>query len=842
MEDEGASGTSAPQQSARFMRAWQSPESSSCALPGEASSNREAREPAVRSGPNKQGVRRMNTSFSGNAPVVQRNNLDAFSASELGRLIVDNLGLVICIVLLVTGTAALYAFTTTPIYSADALVKVDFPEPNALGEASKALQQAVPSTLPTEAEIQIIQSRSVLAPVIKKFKQDMSITPHHIPVIGAITRQFAAPGMPMHAPFGLRSFAWGGEEVSIGSLSVPATLEDRPLTLTVLEGNRYRLSDPSRRTLLEGTPGMPVTANGVTLTMEQLVARPGTQFTVVRFSDVKAIERLLHRLKVSESGKETGVVQIVYENPDPELAQAIANGIAQGYIAAHIAQHRAEALKTREFIVGELPQLHANLQNAEAELSKYRTASSSMQAGTEASSYLQGSIEFDRQIAMLKVQKAGLETHFTPNSRDVQAVDTQLQLLENAKGAFEARFDQLPASERQSADLKRNVKVAEDIYVAMVNKSNELAVTQAGTLGNVHIIDTALLPVDPVKPKRLLVIGVGAVGSLLLAVQYVFIRRFWASGLENSKATEIHLNLPVFGQVLFSEEQARRDRALDSNFPFPSAKRSLFDSARQNLPRSILGAPARLTHNGAPMPDTEIGAGRFLLATDGYDDIPLETLRDIYATLQRQIQDADNNVLVVTGATPGTGKSFVSSNLAVINAQAGKRVLLIDGDMRRGQLAAILKQTGAGGLAEVLAGQINVDHVIRNTDVYGLSFIAAGRFPRNPSQLLSTPRMQRLLDRLGTLYDLIIIDTPPVLAVSDANLIASVAGSTVLVVRPNAQSERELEETAQRLDRAGARLVGMIFNAMPRRRSEKRSYGYAAAYAAEGNSQQYGAL
>ncbi|MFM0414728.1 polysaccharide biosynthesis tyrosine autokinase [Paraburkholderia aromaticivorans] len=781
----------------------------------------------------------MNTSFSGSGPVVPRNNLDAFSAGELGRLLIDNMWLVICIVVLVANTAALYAFTTTPIYSADAVVKVDFPQPNALGEASKALEQPAPSTLPTAAEIEIIQSRSVLAPVIKKFRQDISITPHRVPVIGAITRQFATPGAPMSAPIGLSSFAWGGEEATVGSLTVPVALEDKPLTLIVLKGNRYRLADPDGRTLLESKPGMQATANGVTLTMTQLVARPGTKFTLVHFSDVKAIERLLHQLKVSESGKETGVIQIVYENPDPELTQAIANGIAQGYIAAHIAQHRAEALKTREFIVGELPQLRSNLQNAEAELSKYRTASSSMQASTEASSYLQGSIEFDRQIALLKVQKAALESHFTPNSRDVQAVDTQLGLLQDAKSAFEARFDQLPASERRSADLTRNVKVAEDIYVAMLNKSNELAVTQAGTLGNVHIIDTALMPVEPVKPKRALVIGVGAMGGLMLAVLYVFIRRLW-SGLDNSKAAERHLNLPVFGQVLFSEEQARRDRALNSNWP--PTKSWLSGGAQQSSPRSILGVPARLTYNGAAEQDAEIGGGRFLLATDGQDDIPLETLRAICATLQRQIQDADNNVLVVTGATPGTGKSFVSSNLAVMNAEAGKRVLLIDGDMRRGQLAAVMKQTGAGGLAEVLTGQIKLDQAIRNTDVYGLSFIAAGRRPRNPSQLLSTPRMQQLLDRLGKLYDMVIIDTPPVLAVSDANLIASFAGSTVLVVRPNAQSERELEETAQRLDRAGARLVGMIFNAMPRRRSEKRSYGYASAYAAERGSEQHGVL
>ncbi|MGE8160029.1 polysaccharide biosynthesis tyrosine autokinase [Paraburkholderia sp. NPDC080076] len=783
----------------------------------------------------------MNSSVSRTAPVGLRNNVDAFSAGELARLIVDNVWLIVGIVAVVTGLAALYAFAATPVYSADALVKVDFPQPNALGQASKTPEQVVPPTLPTEAEIQIIQSRSVIAPVITKFKQDTSITPNRVPVIGAITSQFATPGEPMPAPIGLGSFAWGGEEASVGSLTVPAWLEDESLTLTALAGGHYRLADPKGRTLLTGAPGVPSQANGVALTMDRLVARPGTEFTLVRFSDVKAIERFQHQLKVSESGKDTGVVQIIYENTDPELARAIANGIAQGYIASHIAQHRTEALTTREFIVGELPKLHANLTQAEAELSQYRTASSSMQAGTEAASYLQGSIEFDRQIAMLKVQKAALESHFAANSRDVQTVNSQLALLQNAKSAFEARFDQLPASERRSADLTRNVKVAEDIYVAMVNKSNELAVTQAGTLGNVHIIDTALLPVDPVKPKRPLVIGVGAAGGLIAAFLYVFVRRLWSSALENSLAAERHLNLPVFGHVLFSDEQARLDRAQSLNLQ--PAKKGLSGRAPQTGAERITGSPPRLAYSGSAPQDPVLAGGRFLLATDGYDDMPLEALRGIRASLQRQIQDAPNNVLVVTGATPGTGKSFISSNLAVLSAEAGKRVLLIDGDMRRGQLAAIMKQTGAGGLAEVLAGQVDVNHVIRNTGVHGLSFIAAGRYPSNPSRLLSTPRMQQLLDRLGELYDVIIVDTPPVLAVSDANLIASLGGSTVLVVRPSAQSERELEDTAQSLDRAGARLIGMIFNAMPRRRSEKRSYGYAAAYAAASAPppQQHGA-
>ncbi|REE20165.1 tyrosine-protein kinase Etk/Wzc [Paraburkholderia sp. BL27I4N3] len=772
----------------------------------------------------------MNPSVSRTPPIVLQNNADALSARELARQIVDNVWLIAGIVALVTGLAALYAFAATPIYSADALVKVDFPQPYALGEASKAQERVIPPTLPTEAEIQIIQSRSVIAPVIRKFKQDTLVIPKRVPVIGAMIRQFATPGSPMPAPIGLSSYAWGGEEATVGSLTVPARLEDQSLKLTALADGRYRLADQNGRTLLVGTPGVPSQANGVALTMDRLVARPGTEFTLVRLSEAKAIERFQHQLKVSESGKDTGVVQIVYENTDPELARSIANGIAQGYIASHIAQHRAEALTTRDFIIGELPQLRANLTQAEAELSQYRTASSSMQAGTEAASYLQGSIEFDRQIATLKVQKAALESHFAPNSRDVQTIVSQLALLQNAKSAFEARFDQLPASERRSADLTRNVKVAEDIYVAMVNKSNELAVTQAGTLGNVHIIDTALLPVDPVKPKRPLVIGVGAAGGLIAAFLYIFIRRLWSSSLENSLVAERHLNLPVFGHVLFSDEQARLDRA--QNLNLPPAKKGLSGRAQQTGDERVTGSPPRLTYGGSAPQDPVLAGGRFLLATDGYDDMPLEALRSIRASLQRQIQDAPNNVLVVTGATPGTGKSFISSNLAVLSAEAGKRVLLIDGDMRRGHLAAIMKRTNRGGLAEILSGEVDAGAVTQNTDVHGLSFIAAGRYPSNPSRLLSTPRMQQLLDRLGGLYDVVIIDTPPVLAVSDANLIASLAGSTVLVVRPNAQSERELEDTAQGLERAGARLIGMIFNAMPRRRSEKRSYSYAAAYSA----------
>jgi tyrosine-protein kinase Etk/Wzc len=208
----------------------------------------------------------------------------------------------------------------------------------------------------------------------------------------------------------------------------------------------------------------------------------------------------------------------------------------------------------------------------------------------------------------------------------------------------------------------------------------------------------------------------------------------------------------------------------------------------------------------------------------------VEALRSVHASLMLDIAPAPNNVLAVVGATPGTGKTFVASNLAVLHAQTGKRTLLIDGDLRRGRIASIFDQRGGVGFAELLASKAQVDQAIRESDVSGLSLITAGRFPANPSKMLSTPRLTLILDYLQEQFDLVVIDTPAALAVSDANLIAANAGSSVIVVRPSAQTEDELEEAIKRLDLTGARVAGVIFNAVPRRRSDKRTYAYASMY------------
>jgi len=764
----------------------------------------------------------MNTPVLGIDPVPVRSRDDGFSASDFWKLIVDNAWLVVSIIIGITALATAYAYLATPMFASDALIKVDYPNPNALGvNSTQGQQQVVPSTLPTDAEIQIIQSRAVLLPVIKKYHQDVLVAPREMPLAGRVSELLATPGQPAAPVLGFSSFAWGGEEVNVSQLDVPPRLENRKLMLRVLPQGAYELVDPDGNSILHGTVGRAVNADGISVMIDKLVARPGTEFNVTRFSEYQAVTRFAKNLKVMESTKDSGVVQVLYENEDPRLAQEITNAIAQTYIAAHVDQHREEASVTRNFILGELPRLERELQRAESELSNYRRSSNSMQPGTEATSYLQGSLDIERQIASLQMQRTQTAARFAPNTREVRTIDEQLATLRAQKQAFDQRFGQLPGSERKLMDLTRDSKVAEDIYVAMRQKASELAVTRAGTIGNVHLIDSAIYPTDPSKPKRPLVIAGGAAAGVVLSILFVFFRDQLSRSVKSPHSVESRLSLPVFGAVSFSPIQARLDR--------PS-KASLLPG--KSRPGALTSDPSRrvLSDERDAQGLSSDYVGHHPLSALGDRDMAVEALRAVHASLMLDIGPAPNNVLAVVGATPGTGKTFVASNLAVLHAQTGKNVLLIDGDMRRGRIASIFGQHGGNGFAEVLASKIQIDQAIRQTDVPGLSLMTSGRFPANPSKMLSTPRLPLILDLLQQRYDLVIIDTPAVLAVSDANLIAANAGSSVVVVRPSAQSEGELQEAIKRLDLTGARIAGVIFNAVPKRRSEKRTYAYASAY------------
>ena len=189
--------------------------------------------------------------------------------------------------------------------------------------------------------------------------------------------------------------------------------------------------------------------------------------------------------------------------------------------------------------------------------------------------------------------------------------------------------------------------------------------------------------------------------------------------------------------------------------------------------------------------------------------------------------EAKNNILAISGPRPGVGKTFVSSNLAAVIAQAGQRVLVIDADMRKGTLHKLLGISPKGGLSDVLGGTATVEASIHSVPgLENMHYMVRGEIPPNPAELLMHPRFSQMLEALSKQYDLVIVDTPPILAVTDAALVATHAGSSLLVTRFGVNQAKEILLTLQRFEQNGVQIKGAIFNAVEKRATGYYSYGY----------------
>ncbi|WP_051481311.1 polysaccharide biosynthesis tyrosine autokinase [Paraburkholderia nodosa] len=716
---------------------------------------------------------------------------------QLLRVIIDDIGWLIAIAAAVIAMAVFYCFIAKPVYTADTQVRV---EPS--DYTSQALTQtqtganissgSSTGSLPTDAEIQMIKSRSVVEPVVKQFKLNTTVTPVMLPLIGSLSARLATPGTPARPWFGLSNwlsnFAWGGEVINLDSIEVTPELEGKKLTLTALDNDRYVVSTPDGARLLEGTVGQVEQGGGVKLLVNKLVARPGTRFKVVRLNDLDAISGFQNAIQVQEQGKQTGVIDISLEDNDPEHAAAIANAVAQSYLREHVATKQADASKMLDFLRSEQPRLKSDLENAEAALTAYQSKSGSINASDEAKIYLDGSVQYEQQISALQLQIASLQQRFGDQHPVLIAARQQLAQLQGERAKYDTKFRDLPATEVKAVQLQRDAKVAEDIYVLLLNRIQELSVQRVGTGGNVHIVDPALRPGNPSKPKKLLIVSAASLLGIILGTGFVLMRRNMFKGIVDPDQIERSFQLPVYGLVPLSPEQL----ALEKRAPVRGGTRL-----------------------------------REVLANSRPKDLTVESLRSLRTSLQFSVMDARNRVVMLTGSVPGVGKSFLTANLAVLLAHSGKRVLMIDGDMRRGALERHLGGPQENGFSELLSGQISLDEAIRATEVDNLHFMSCGRRPPNPSELLMSPRLGQYLEGLSNRYDVLLIDTPPVLAVTDAAIIGSHAGSTFLVLRSGMHTEGEIADALKRLRNAGVRVQGGVFNGVPARTRGNYGYGYA---------------
>ncbi|MGF6374084.1 tyrosine-protein kinase Etk/Wzc [Paraburkholderia sp. RAU6.4a] len=739
------------------------------------------------------------------------------SARAMLTLMRDHIWEIVVTTVVVLTFAVAYLLIATPIYSADVIIRVDPPEPNALGLALQNQELLPPPTPSSVTEMAVMESRAVLQPVMDQFRFDISVKPHKLPVLGDIAEKFATPGQPAAPWLGLKSFAWGGERVQIAALDVPRELEEEKLTLTALDNGAFELHGPSGELLASGTVGMPLKQNGVSMLVKELAARPGTKFEVIRWNELDAIKRFTSLVKIGDKVKDSGLMQIQYRDKSPDKAAAVANALGEQYLASAVASRQANDTQTLAFIDGELPRLLGELRKAEEALKNFRSRSQSMQPTNEAQAYLQGGLDLDKQIAALQLQRTQMLERYTGQSRWVQNVDEQLAQLKEAKAKFSDHFNGMPASERASVDLIRAQKVAETVYLGMVQKAEQLQVRRASTTGGAHILDRAIRPHMPVMPQPILVLGGGLVLGIVSGVALVFMRRHVMIGVTDPRYVERQMSVPVFGEILFSHQQLLLDRDATAG--------------RKSL-------PAAAGRGHPPMQKSlheiqfDSGVQNRILAARFPHDTSVEALRSVRTAVTRDLAHARNNIVMIIGPTPSAGKSFVAANLAILHAEIGSRVVLIDADMRRGHLASLFNESNRGGLSEVLSERLPLRNALRSTRIEGLTFLSCGVRPENPAALLMRPHLKDVLERLSSQFDLVIIDTPPFLAVTDASIVANEAGASLLVLRSGMQSEEEIADTLRKVERAEGRIAGAVFNGIPLRRSTK-NYGYETNYASD---------
>jgi tyrosine-protein kinase Etk/Wzc len=719
------------------------------------------------------------------APALDDN--DEVDLAEYWDIIVDSRWLIAAITGLALLVGGAYAFLAKPVYEANLLIQVEDSASSAksfLGEAASLFDVKTPAT----AEIEIIRSRMVIGRAVDSTLLYIDARPRYLPVVGNWlargAKTLSEPGF-----LGLGGWVTGSERINVSAFTVPPELEGSRFKVTAIGNGQYTLAHPGLDRPLSGAVGVPLvgsTAAGtITLLVTALDGKPGAEFIVARNSRLNIIEGLQQRLQLAEKGRQSGVIDATLQDSDRDKLTLVLNEIGQQYVRQNVERKAAEAQKTLAFLDVQLPQFKKQLDQSEEAYNRYRNKQGTVSLDEEAKLILNGSVDLHSKLLEAQQKRRELVSRFTPEHPAVKTLDEQIAAWNREIAGLNARVKGLPSVQQDAVRLERDVKVNNELYQQLRNNALQLQLIREGKVGNVRLIDSAVAPEGFVKPKRGMIVALAAILGLLAGVIVAFARNAFFRGIRNPQEIEAHTGLNVYSTVPLSEAQL-------------------------NVARKV----------------AEKQPGVHILAQTAPQDMAVESLRSLRTALQFAMLEASNNRVLITGATPGVGKSFVSANFAAVLASAGKRVLLIDADLRKGHLNQYFGAGRGRGLSELIAGSIKPNEAIRRGMLPNLDVITTGVLPPNPAELMMSGAFANLLEALSADYDLVIIDTAPVLAAADTLSVAMNVGTLLLVARAGQTQIGELHESARRLAHAGKSATGVLFNAMDLSRRHYGSYGY----------------
>ncbi|MCG5282386.1 polysaccharide biosynthesis tyrosine autokinase [Providencia rettgeri] len=652
--------------------------------------------------------------------------------------------------------AAAYSFLATPIYQANATLQYDKASQVSLVDQMSEMMPLASSGGQVDSEIEVIKSRMVLGKTVTNLNLDTQI-----------------------APAGFFDKLWGDKTDAVVALYlVPEDFIGKPAILTYLGDNKYSLNIEGQ--VLEGTVGILLKKDDISLLVSSLIAEVGQEFTLVKNARYSTIENLRNTLTIAEVGKGTGIINMAIKGADKTENVQILNSIIQNYVAQNTERKKEVTNNTLLFLDEYLPKIKTKLNNYENQLNTFRKKNESIDLSLEAKSALDSALQVEEKLNELTFKEVEIQQLYTRNHPAYQSLLDKRQQLLREKEKISKAIQKLPNTQQQIVRLTRDVESEQAIYNQLVAKQQELSVLNSGITADVRIIDSAESQPNAVAPKKALILVLAAILGFIVGCAYVIAREFFNNKIKGTEDIDA-LGINVYATI-----------------PFSSYEKKLIAEGNKHP-----------------------------LALENPADTAVEAIRSLRTSVYFSVMNQGNNLVMVTSASPGVGKSFVTSNMAVVLANAGKKVLLIDTDLRKGRIHKAFGLSNKLGLSDYLSQSDTSQPNIHSNVIENLDVICRGKNVTHSSELLMSERFKRLLDTVKGQYDIVVIDTAPILAITDSAIIGKYVGTSLVIAYYGVNTVKDIELSLKRFKQNDIEITGVILNGID---AKSDDYNYVYEY------------
>lgn len=693
---------------------------------------------------------------------------------------------------------AAYSRFIQPVYETDALVQVDDPKTSIESRLPEFITGLSASSA-ASTELQILTSRLVLTPVIEKLHLDIQVSDPNI------TRwdRFSRVSLPVQTSSEQGVFLdTRAGLVTISGFEVPQAYKNKSFTLVrVDEGFQLSLANdttgPLTFTGRLNTPNTFKTPEGdISIVVQSL---PSTEYpiTVKKLTKSSAVSTITDALTVSEAGKQSGIIKLVMQGSDPKQISQVLNEVVESYIDQNVSNSFQRTTATLNFIESQLPELKRNLEDSEDAFNNFREQYGTINIDQESSLLINERAQLESQINSLNLKKTELLTYYTEEHPLVLQIDDQLSDLERRRQQIKDTVTTLPEIQREFLQLSEDMKIDREIYLSMLKNHQQLSISRAGETSNVRVLDNPRDISRTLSSTKLLYWILPTLLGAMLGILWVLAKDLLQNKILRASALERKTGLPVIATINHSKAMTKLNKKSQNNLL------SVIDN------------------QGASY------AGIKDLLTAIVHTIPNRTK----ASLSDSNTANRAKTIVITSEAPNVGKSFITSNLAAAFSELSYKVLIINTDNYWSNLDNLFPIDATSGIYEYLTHKgEDVSEFIHPTSFEYIDLMPVGQTSKSVTSLLATVKFQELMSTVADYYDYIIINTPPILAATDAITASSYADKVILVARYNQSTERQVVSSLHKMQALDVIVDGIVLNDVKQSITQKYSPQYKYTY------------